>query len=185
VDCWGENLSGESGAPNVGNPIVWLPHRVELASGSRQIAGNYSTTCAVKTSGTVACWGYLTDQLGAAFARSIAGEVPDVHDAAQVAVGLKHACVLRQDQTVWCWGTNDAAQLGDGGGPSSPRPVRVALPRPATTIVAGQRSTCARLDDQRWSCWGDNRNGQIGPRAQPVIATPRWLDLSQVDLASQ
>ena len=184
VYCWGENLSGEAGTPNVGHPIVWLPNRVQIASGSRQLAGNYSTLCALKLDGKIACWGYLTDQLGEPFEKSISGDVPDISDATAIAVGLKHACMVRRDGTVWCWGNNEAAQLG-GGGASSARPVRVALPARATGVAAGKRSTCARLEDRRWYCWGENRSGQIGPRSQPLIATPTLLDLSQVDLASQ
>ena len=184
VYCWGENLSGEAGTPNVGHPIVWLPNRVQIASGSRQLAGNYSTLCALKLDGKLACWGYLTDQLGEAFEKSISGDVPDISDATAIAVGLKHACMVRRDGTVWCWGNNEAAQLGGGGG-NSARPVQVALPARATGIAAGKRSSCARLEDRRWYCWGENRNGQIGPRSQPLIATPTLLDLSQVDLASQ
>jgi len=185
VYCWGENLSGEAGAANVGHPIVWSPHRVEIASGSRRLSGGYSTLCAVKLEGKIACWGYLTDQLGLTFERSTAGEVPDITDATAIAVGLKHACMVRRDGSVWCWGNDEAAQLGDGGGQNSARPVRVALPGRSITVVAGKRSTCARLDDRRWYCWGENRNGQIGPRELASIPTPTLLDLSQVDLAGQ
>jgi alpha-tubulin suppressor-like RCC1 family protein len=139
----------------------------------------------VKLDGKVACWGYLTDQLGVTFERSIAGEVPDITDATTIAVGLKHACMVRRDGSVWCWGNDEAAQLGDGGGQSSARPVQVALPGRSITVVAGKRSTCARLEDRRWYCWGENRSGQIGPREQASIPTPTLLDLSQVDLAGQ
>ncbi len=31
-----------------------------------------------------------------------------------VATGDLHACAVRNDGTVWCWGANDFGQLGDG-----------------------------------------------------------------------
>jgi alpha-tubulin suppressor-like RCC1 family protein len=185
VYCWGENLRGEAGAPNVEKPVVWAPNRITFASGSRQVSGDYSTLCALKVDGTIACWGYLTAQLGTAFEKEHTGEVPDIADATQIAVGYSHACALRQDQTVWCWGQDEAGQLGDGGGEGAARPKPVALPGRATAVVAASKSTCARLEDRRWYCWGENRSAQIGPRAQPVIARPARLDLSQVDLAGQ
>jgi alpha-tubulin suppressor-like RCC1 family protein len=185
VYCWGDNLGGEAGAPNASNPVVWSPHRVQIASGSRQVVGDYSTFCAVKTDSTVVCWGYLEDQLGASFDKSTSGQVPDLSAATSVAVGYSHSCALRQDKTVWCWGANDAAQLGDGGGSSSPRPKQVLLPARATAVVAASKSTCARLGDRRWYCWGENGSGQIGPSAQAAIPTPMALDLSQVVLAGQ
>ena len=185
VYCWGENLRGEAGAPNNEKPVVWTPNRVAIASGSRQLAGDYSTLCALKLDGKIACWGYLTDQLGVAFEKSTAGAVPDIGDATAIAVGYSHACALRKDQTVWCWGKNEVGQLGDGGNESSARPTQVALPGRATAVVAASKSTCARLEDRRWYCWGENRNGQIGPGTQPLILTPSPLNLSQVDLASQ
>ncbi len=186
VFCWGENLRGEAGAPNTERSVVWTPNRIAIASGSREVAGDYSTFCARKLDGTIACWGYVTDQLGAAFEKSTSGMVPDIANATAIAVGYSHACALRQDQTVWCWGKNDSGQLGAGNSiESSPRPIQVALPGPATGVIAASKSTCARLEDRRWFCWGENRSGQIGPRALPVIPTPAVLDLSQVDLASQ
>lgn len=185
VYCWGENLRGQAGAPNGEKPVVWTPNRIAIASGSRQVSGDYSTLCALKVGGKVACWGYLTDQLGASFENTTSGEVPEISDATAIAVGYSHACALRQDQTVWCWGKDDAGQLGDGGGQSSMRPRPVTLPGRATAVVAASRSTCARLEDRRWYCWGDNTSGQIGPRTQPLLSRPAPLDLSQVDLASQ
>lgn len=186
VYCWGDNLGGEAGAPNVSNPVVWSPRRVPIASESRQVAGDYSTLCALKLDGKIVCWGYLEHQLGAAFEKSIAGEVPDLSDATAIAVGYSHSCALRQDQTVWCWGQDDAGQLGDGGsGGSSAQAKQVILPARATAVVAAAKTTCARLEDRRWYCWGDNRNGQIGSPDQRLMATPTLLDLSKVDLAGQ
>ena len=43
-----------------------------------------------------------------------------------VSGGYGHTCGLATTGTVYCWGYNDFAQLGDGSGKSSNVPVRVA-----------------------------------------------------------
>jgi len=182
VYCWGENLSGAAGAPNLERPVVWTPNRVAIASGSRQIAGGDATLCALKLDGTIACWGALEAQLAA----SLSGVVPDIADATAIAVGYAHACALRIDHSVWCWGRNDFGELG-GGDPSdrTAPPRQVRLPGPAIAVVAASRNTCARLEDRRWYCWGENLSGQIAPRTASRVPTPALLDLTQVDLVSQ
>lgn len=185
VYCWGENLAGEAGAPNPaakrGIRIAWTPHRVDVASGARQLSSAFVTSCAVKLDGKIVCWGYLTDKLGPAFARADASEVPDLGDATAVAVGYSHACAIRGDATLWCWGTGDRGALGDGRGIDAWRPRQVILPGRATQVVAGMRNSCARLEDRRWYCWGDNFNGAITGRNDPPLLAPALLDLSRVE----
>ena len=43
-----------------------------------------------------------------------------------VSGGYGHTCGLATTGTVYCWGYDDFAQLGDGSGKSSNVPVRVA-----------------------------------------------------------
>jgi alpha-tubulin suppressor-like RCC1 family protein len=35
-------------------------------------------------------------------------------ETAHVRAGLLHSCAVGVDGSVWCWGTNDDGQLGDG-----------------------------------------------------------------------
>jgi hypothetical protein len=80
----------------------------------------------------------------------------------QIAVGGGHACVLRNNGGVFCWGNNDAGQLGDGT--TSRR--ELPSPTPALTgvveITVGQFHTCARRNTGDVYCWGANARGQLG-----------------------
>ena len=87
-----------------------------------------------------------------------------------VAVGSDHACALRSNGAVWCWGANQYGQLGNGlidsiipcpddAGSCDinlianlPVPV-VELPSQAIAISAGPGSSCAVLSGGVW-CWG-------------------------------
>ena len=88
-----------------------------------------------------------------------------------VAAGQDHACALRSDGSVWCWGGNEDGQLGNGttdtGGPCTndggceipyiphlPSPV-IGLPAsPAVAIGASDGGSCAVLSDGTLWCWG-------------------------------
>jgi alpha-tubulin suppressor-like RCC1 family protein len=86
----------------------------------------------------------------------------------QLDAGAFHTCAIDDGGSVWCWGANDGAQLGDGtsgGNPWStegsrltPAPVNgLGEGRSAVAISAGRIHTCAILDDGSVSCWGSAR----------------------------
>jgi alpha-tubulin suppressor-like RCC1 family protein len=138
-------------------------------------AGDFHT-CAVKADGTVWCWGHNgAGQLGignnaAAVARPT--RVIDVTDAVEVATGSYHSCARTRSGTVWCWGANNAGQLGNGtiGTPGSP--ARVTIVDDAKAIAVGTGHSCAiRASDSVW-CWGTNQKGQLGNGGFATTAIP-------------
>ena len=90
-------------------------------------------TCAVRSDATVACWGAdlgaLADGgLGSSFVPvAVKGPlgVGLLNTVVAVAPGSRHACALKKDGTVWCWGKNDRGQLGNGTKVDSVYPVKV------------------------------------------------------------
>jgi alpha-tubulin suppressor-like RCC1 family protein len=92
--------------------------------------------------------------------------------AIAVAAGGAQTCVLLDDSTVRCWGSNRSGELGNGlvgeGGPAA-APV-IASPGSATTnplqrvsaLASGAASTCALLDDRSLRCWGSSETGALG-----------------------
>lgn len=178
VYCWGEFWNQNRGVNG------WWPTLIKDARRCRELSAASSTICGVRLDGAIACWGYLETFLGPIEQLSTkegsAAVVPGIDDATAVAVGYPHACAIRRDATLWCWGTGDAGELGDGRRTTSWKPVQVPLPGPVVRVVAGKHSTCARLADHRWFCWGANRNSAIAPRGTGPITSPRLLDLSQL-----
>ena len=187
VFCWGRNRDGELGIGSTGQTFN-LPLPVSDATGLSDAvavaAGAGGThTCALRANGLVFCWGNnSTGQLGD-------GSLVDSNTPVQVttstglinavalSAGTKHTCASRTDGRVFCWGNNDAGQLGDGtSGGFSNTPVLVGgLTGGAfISLATGGAHTCAiRVDGTilygTVFCWGDNSGGQLGnPNVAPA-----------------
>jgi hypothetical protein len=77
-----------------------------------------------------------------------------------------HACALKSDGTVWCWGHNRHGQLGNNTTTDSNHPVQVLTAATTaltgvTKIAAANNATCA-ISGGTVYCWGRNDEGQLG-----------------------
>ncbi|HSS01215.1 MAG TPA: hypothetical protein VLM79_29355, partial [Kofleriaceae bacterium] len=92
--------------------------------------------------------------------------------AQAVSAGDGHSCAIREDHTAWCWGRNEAGQLGDGTVDDRTEPVQVAGATSFTAIAAGFDHTCAVAEDRSVWCWGSNESGQAGNAAASLQPVP-------------
>ncbi len=86
-----------------------------------------------------------------------------INSATDVACGNSHTCVLLEDKTVRCWGSNEYGQVGDGSydlARNSPGP-DIGL-SDVEQIRAGGDYMCAVHTDRTVSCWGNGLVGQVG-----------------------
>lgn len=90
-----------------------------------------------------------------------AAEVPEL---VSVSAGLAHTCAIDVNDEAWCWGANDAGQLGNGEtGGSTPVPVRVAGGGTRfRELAAGFDHTCGLTKQDLVLCWGNNDGGALG-----------------------
>ena len=80
-----------------------------------------------------------------------------------VAAGLLHACSLRRDGRVRCWGRSHLGQLGRTAiGEASRVPVTVEGLADVVAISAGSAHTCALIADGTNRFWGSNETGPLG-----------------------
>jgi alpha-tubulin suppressor-like RCC1 family protein len=88
-----------------------------------------------------------------------------------VAVGYGHACGLRGNGTVRCWGENGSGQLGDLTTIDRLTPVTLSIGS-VTQIAAGSGHTCVVIVGGDVACWGANSFGQIGNGAMTASTSP-------------
>jgi len=91
-----------------------------------------------------------------------------------ISAGRDHVCALATDKTIWCWGANEAGQLGRGNASTQEAtPARVQGITNATQVSAGGAHTCARLSTNGVvKCWGSNSYGQLGDNSQTARLQP-------------
>lgn len=125
IRCWGNLLWTD---PIVRPPSPQILDRLSDATVERLDSG-WRYSCLRASDASVRCWGLNHDlQMGApssVFIHDRPMRVDGLPPVDRLAVGRNHSCVLTADREVWCWGRNDAGQLGAGfaGWPSEPVPV--------------------------------------------------------------
>ena len=189
--CWGENTSGQLGAPAAGD-LALAPVAVANLDGVtalRAVALGMEHACVAYdgpgAAGRVRCWGRGDEgQLGGGATPAVqrtpvevlAGAAP-LEGVVALAAGAGHTCALTEAGGVWCWGAGASGQLGTGRFTSSPTAVAVTgLASGTAGIASGSRHTCALVGTgaaEALRCWGENDHGQLGdgtrePRAVPV-----------------
>ena len=129
AQCWGDDRAEQVGtsAQSTREPCT-VGERI--ASDVVELAAGTSHSCARTASGQVACWGSnQRGQLGGGTKHRSTGQptpVPSLPDAVSLAASHDHTCAIRRNGEVWCWGSNQRGELGDGGSePAVGEPVRV------------------------------------------------------------
>ena len=131
--------------------------RVTLGSaGIKHASFENRVACVVSAAGGVECF-------GPAGPRSVASlSPPDDGPFSKVAVGLYHACALRQDGQIRCWGEDGRQQASPPAGSYR-------------AISAGDFHTCALDAEGNVACWGSSSFGYSGRDLfSPLMAAPAW-----------
>jgi alpha-tubulin suppressor-like RCC1 family protein len=186
VWCWGDASQGQlgngvSGGSEYRTKAVQVRRGSGFLTGVAHIATSGSHVCALRTNGSVYCWGHAdrgqvgdgTTGAGMGHVRATAVRVRRgsgyLDRVVAIAAGHQHTCAVRKDGSVWCWGDGSNGQLGDGeagAGHQRTKPVRVRrgsgyLTR-ASGIAADGSHTCVRRTDGTAWCWGAGGHGQLG-----------------------
>ncbi len=169
VFCWGGNrrLQLGTGRDMVSSVPVPVTGR---STGIATIATGGGHSCAVTTGGGVLCWGDNDfGELGDGTRTSSSSPVSVTGlpgPIRQVAAGSHHTCAVTLAGAAYCWGNNNAGQLGNGTTvnlDSSPAPLPVAgLGSGVVAVATGLNHACALTTSGSVHCWGYNNHGQLG-----------------------
>lgn len=116
--CWGENATaqiGDGSSTQRSSPT----NVTGLTTGVMSISPGGNFTCALTTSGGIKCWG--KNDLGQVGNGATSADVSGATDvtgltsnAVQVTAMGNHACALKSDGSVRCWGGGVKGEIGDG-----------------------------------------------------------------------
>lgn len=93
--------------------------------------------------------------------------VAPVTGATDLAAGVYHSCATVADDGLYCWGNNQAGQIGDGDFVPALTAVNVPVEGGLYQVSAGFLSTCGLDLEGVAYCWGDNQFGSLGTPTSP------------------
>jgi alpha-tubulin suppressor-like RCC1 family protein len=171
--CWGANDRGQLG--NGSTTPSETPVQVLWLTGTplvQDVTAGGSHTCAVSSDQKLWCWGdNQFGQLGRGNTSAQPSPSPDEvsvlgASVLDVTAGASHTCALRNSGTAWCFGANNAGQIGDEGTLPQPTPVQAAaFDSPVTVVNAGATRTCVA---HAAAFWCTNRVGSQAPTVDLV-----------------
>lgn len=130
--CWGSNLWGRIGDGTEDNTL----EPVRVAGGHRfvDLSLNLYHSCGITIEGKAYCWGSQNKgKIGngltaGSTAVTEPAQVVDIDGFVQIVNGGDHSCAVTAAGRVYCWGSGNVGQLGNGGTANSGRPVEVQIP---------------------------------------------------------
>lgn len=162
--CWGRNSEGQVG--NHGETQLHSPRLVNTEHSWKQAVAGQSHSCGLRTDGTLWCWGRNTAQdsgypLGIETEWQLTDPTPVSNERwRSVATGGLHTCATSESAEIWCWGRNDAGQLGTGD--TELRRTATFVRNDGGEVATGRFHSCmvtAARDDVL--CTGSNEFGQL------------------------
>lgn len=171
---WGFNVFGQIGA-GPGLIFCTTPVQVNNLDNIIEIAANLSHSLALKNDGTVYSWGWARNNLlgyeypvSSNFTPQI---IPNLDDVKSIEAGRNHTLVLKNDGTIWGFGSNTVKQLAnDTITTTSP----VAIPyfdNIKSISTKGNYNIVLKNDGTLWG-WGQSQFGELGKLGIDYKTTP-------------
>jgi len=102
-------------------------------------------------------------------------------DVKTVSAGSNHTLAIKNDGTLWAWGSNQYGKLGNNREDSSPVPVQIEAGRDWDTVSAGAMLSVATKSDElgMW-IWGKQSSGDISIHRVPYLTGTdvQWKEIS-------
>lgn len=153
VWCWGDNTYSQLGRLNAANSRT--PIQIPGLEATNLGAG-YFHTCALNKQNRLSCWGNNQDgQLGIGFesaSHTNSTAISALDNPIAFVAGGYHTCSLTEAGALFCWGSNQFGQLGNGSTVKKTTPAVVPTLSHYLTITHG-KSSCATTVGGGGTCW--------------------------------
>ncbi len=190
--AWGDNYSG-----NIGDNtrVARSTPRQEITNSTNwkvTSAGFNSSSFAIKTDGTLWAWGINQNatigdntRVARSTPRQISAGANRITGWKQVSTGYFTSIAVRDDGTLWSWGSNNYGQLGNNLPLSTFRstPIQITIASLGGSngwkyVTGGDAASCAIREDGSLWCWGFNITGQVGDNTVQYRSTPRQISIA-------
>ncbi len=167
--CWGRNYYGMLGIGSWDTSFInYTPEKISLTNDWKAVflSKLFSSACAIKTDGTLWCWGRNdTGELGTGdnSNRNYPTQISDARWK-KIAFFTDHAngkgtIGLREDGTLWVWGSSIFLGVTDTTTTYSPI---LLSSKQYKDIFGGYDNVCAIETNGKLHCWGSNTTQQLG-----------------------
>jgi len=176
---WGWNNYGHLGD----NTVTHRSSPVQTIAGGtnwKLVTCGYYHTAAIKNDGSLWLWGWNNwGQLGDNSVTHRSSPIQTVSGGTnwkQVAGGINYNAAIKTDGTLWLWGYNLQAQLGDNSITSKSSPVQTVAAGTNWKQVACSKqisspTAAIKTDGSLW-LWGGNSNGGLGDNTTTDKSSP-------------
>lgn len=156
----------------------------------KSFSGGERFSLGITSDGKLWSWGDNTfGQLGLGTESNtfnpIKSEIGTETDWKEVEAGLEHSLALKNNGTLWAWGSNFWGMLGDGTRLNRASPVQIGTDSNWSKVSANGTFTLALKSDGTIWGWGWNTFGQIGDGSFTMRLIPTqigsdtdWIDIS-------
>lgn len=132
----------------------------------KKVTANSFATLAIRTDGTLWAWGNNDWPLFGNGTSNTSSSVPlqvgTGNDWKQVVLGIYHVAAIKNDGTLWGWGSNIYGITGNGTPTPTLIPVQTAVGTSWKDVACGNDSTLAIKTDGTLWAWGTNQLGMFG-----------------------
>ncbi len=147
----------------------------------RSLVNGYDHQCGLTAQGKAYCWG-LNEFGELGIGRTSAKETYPIAVQfsgafTQLVTGRNGTCGLASDGTVYCWGSDEFGQLGNGETKENKNvPVAISNSLKFISLAAGETHNCAITQQGAAYCWGGNGKGQLGDTSFIDAYTPKAVN---------
>jgi alpha-tubulin suppressor-like RCC1 family protein len=183
VYAWGEGTLNELGISGGANVLV--PTRIPSLGSIRAIAAGGTHGMALHADGTVYAWGRnyegevgigFTSEAGAGPARVQMAVNTPLTNVVSITMGSIQGAAVRDDGTVWTWGSNTYGALGDSSRVTIPGDNASPGNRAAQVPNLGNVIAISTVSNQVFAVqafrnvytWGNNNLGRLGTTKSPI-----------------